>query len=78
MLVEFGPQDPSSLVRLAGLPKLRSGKFVEMKQVSYAQGTAATSTAEGKAQLVEVDGDVVGRTPARFEVAAGRLAVVAP
>lgn len=68
----------SPLVRLAGLPKLRSGKFIEMKQVSNAQGRAAAFTAEGKPQLVEVDGDVVGRTPARFEVEAGRLAVIAP
>lgn len=64
------------LARLSGLPKLRSGKFIQMRQVTYTQGAqvAFESTPE---QQVEVDGDVVGTTPASFEVAAGRLSVVA-
>lgn len=68
----------SPLVRLWGLPKLRSGKFVEMRQVSYAQVTSAAFTAVDGPQLVELDGDVAGTTPARFEVAPARLTVIAP
>jgi YegS/Rv2252/BmrU family lipid kinase len=67
----------SLFVRLAGLPRLRSGKFIEMRHVQYSQTKIAAFTAEPP-QLVELDGDVVGTTPARFEVVPGRLTVVAP
>ncbi len=64
------------LVRLAGLPKLRNGRFVEMRQVEYRQATGA-SFDSATPQPVEVDGDVVGTTPASFEVVPARLCVVA-
>ncbi|MCH8813969.1 MAG: diacylglycerol kinase family lipid kinase [Chloroflexi bacterium] len=67
----------SLLVRLSGLPKFRSGKFTEMRHVQYSQAKTATFTAETP-QLVELDGDVVGTTPVRFEVVPAGLTVVAP
>lgn len=66
----------SLLVTLSGVPKLRSGAFTKMRQVQYSHAKTATFTAETP-QLVELDGDVVGTTPARFEVAPARLTVVA-
>jgi YegS/Rv2252/BmrU family lipid kinase len=64
------------LVRVSGLPKLRSGKFIEMRQVAYRQAAEATFDSKTP-QPVEVDGDVVGTTPASFEVVPQRLTVVA-
>jgi YegS/Rv2252/BmrU family lipid kinase len=64
-------------VRLAGLPGLRNGKFTEMRQAEYRHArTAAFGARAGAHQLVELDGDAVGMTPASFEVAPGRLTVV--
>lgn len=63
-------------VRVAGLPKLRSGKFVKMREVEYRQAAQATFTSEA-AQLIEVDGDVVGTTPATFEIEHRCLTVIA-
>lgn len=62
--------------RIAGLPKLRSGAFVEMPEVEYRQTTRAEFTAETPI-LVETDGDAVGTTPATFECLPGQLTVVA-
>jgi YegS/Rv2252/BmrU family lipid kinase len=66
----------SILVRVAGLPKLRSGEFVKMRQVEYRQAAQAAFTSDPP-QLVEVDGDVVGTTPATFEIEPQRLTVIA-
>jgi diacylglycerol kinase (ATP) len=66
----------SMAVRIAGLPKLRSGKFVTMRQVEYRQAARAAFTSD-LPQLVEVDGDVVGTTPATFEIEPHRLTVIA-
>jgi diacylglycerol kinase (ATP) len=63
-------------VRIAGLPKLRSGEFVKMRQVEYRQAAQAAFTSDPP-QLVEVDGDVVGTTPATFEIEPQRLTVIA-
>ncbi len=63
-------------VRVAGLPKLRSGEFVKMRQVEYRQAAQAAFTSDTP-QLVEVDGDVVGTTPATFEIEPQRLTVIA-
>ena len=62
--------------RIAGLPKLRSGTFVDMPEVEYRQATRAEITAETPI-LVETDGDAVGTTPAVFETVPGGLIVVA-
>ncbi len=62
-------------VRAAGLSKLRSGEFVKMRQVEYRQATQVAFTSDTP-QLVEVDGDVVGTTPATFEIEPQRLTVI--
>jgi diacylglycerol kinase family enzyme len=65
----------SPLVRLAALPKLRSGKFVKMRQVEYRQITQVTFLADPP-QPVELDGDVVGTTEATFRIEPARLTVI--
>lgn len=62
--------------RVAGLSKLRSGEFVKMRQTEYRQAAQAAFTSDPP-QLVEVDGDVVGTTPATFEIEPQRLTVIA-
>ena len=62
--------------RVAGLTKLRSGEFVKMRQVEYRQAAQAVFTSDPP-QPVEVDGDVVGTTPATFEIEPRRLTVIA-
>ncbi len=62
--------------RIAQLPKLRNGTFVDMPGVEYRQVTRAEFTAEAPI-LVETDGDAVGTTPATFESVPDRLTVVA-
>jgi len=63
-------------VRIGGLPKLRSGEFVKMRQVEYRQAAQAAFTSDPP-ELVEVDGDVVGTTPATFGIEPQRLTVIA-
>ncbi len=62
--------------RLAGLPKLRNGTFVDMPEVEYRQAARVEFAAESPI-LVETDGDAVGTTPATFECLPDELAVVA-
>jgi YegS/Rv2252/BmrU family lipid kinase len=66
----------SLLRRLAGLSRLRSGTFVKLRQVEYRQAAQAVFTSDTP-QLVELDGDVVGTTPATFEIEPQRLTVIA-
>ena len=62
--------------RLAGLPKLRSGAFVDMPEVDYRQAARVEFAAETPI-MVETDGDAVGTTPATFECLPGHLTVIA-
>ncbi|HSP54300.1 MAG TPA: hypothetical protein VLS25_01825, partial [Dehalococcoidia bacterium] len=65
----------SPFVRLAALPKLRSGRFVTMRQVEYRQTTGVAFLADPP-QPVELDGDVVGTTEATFQIEPARLTVI--
>ena len=69
-------EDVTGWRRIAGLPKLRSGTFVDQPNVEYRQAARVEFTTES-AILVETDGDAVGTTPATFEAAPGQLTVVA-
>ena len=62
--------------RIAGLPKLRNGTFVDMPEVEYRQAARVEFTAETPI-LVETDGDAVGTTPATFECLPAQRTVVA-
>ncbi|RLC56665.1 MAG: hypothetical protein DRI30_05520 [Chloroflexi bacterium] len=62
--------------RIAWLPKLRNGTFVDLPEVEYRQATRAEFSAETPL-MVETDGDAVGTTPAAFESVPGGLSVVA-
>ncbi|KPK48042.1 MAG: hypothetical protein AMJ77_01120 [Dehalococcoidia bacterium SM23_28_2] len=64
------------LKQFALLPKLRSGAFVDLPQVSYL--TARRIEAESPTPvLVEVEGEAIGTLPATFELIDERLKVIA-
>jgi YegS/Rv2252/BmrU family lipid kinase len=64
------------LEKLIGLPKLRSGAFVDRPNVVY--HTARRVEAESEASVpVEVEGEPIGTLPASFEVIGERLRVIA-
>jgi diacylglycerol kinase family enzyme len=64
------------LKRFALLPKLRSGAFIDLPQVSYF--TARRIEGESAAPvLVEVEGEAIGTLPATFELIGERLKVIA-
>jgi len=64
------------LEKLIGLPKLRSGAFVDRPNVVYR--TARRVEAESEASVpVEVEGEPIGTLPASFEVIGERLRVIA-
>jgi YegS/Rv2252/BmrU family lipid kinase len=64
------------LEKLLGLPKLRSGAFVDRPNVVYR--TARRVEAESEASVpVEVEGEPIGTLPASFEVIGERLRVIA-
>ena len=64
------------LEKLLGLPKLRSGAFVDRPNVVYR--TARRVEAESEASVpVEVEGEPIGTLPASFEIIGERLRVIA-
>jgi len=64
------------LEKLLGLPKLRSGAFVDRPNVVYR--TARRVEAESEASVpVEVEGEPIGTLPALFEIIGERLRVIA-
>jgi diacylglycerol kinase family enzyme len=65
----------SRLQRVIFLPKLRSGAFIDLPQVTYL--TARRIEAESEVPvLVEVEGEAIGSLPATFELISERLKVV--
>jgi YegS/Rv2252/BmrU family lipid kinase len=66
----------SRLGKLVFLPKLRSGAFIDLPQVTYL--TARRIEAESAAPvLIEVEGEAIGTLPATFELIGERLKVIA-
>jgi len=64
------------LKQFALLPKLRSGTFVDLPQVTYL--TARRIEAESPASVpIEVEGEAIGSLPATFELIGERLKVIA-
>ncbi len=63
------------LRRLWGIPKLRSGAFVEQSHVDYRTARRVEVTAETPV-LVETDGEPVGTLPATFDLLPTRLTVI--
>jgi YegS/Rv2252/BmrU family lipid kinase len=63
------------LQRLRGLPKLRSGAFVDLQHVDYRTARHVEVTAETPVP-VETDGEPVGTVPATFDLLPTRLPVI--
>jgi len=63
------------LQRLRGLPKLRSGAFVDLQHVDYRTARHVEVTAQGRVP-VETDGEPVGTVPATFDLLPTRLPVI--
>ncbi len=73
-VVQVGPM--GLLDKITGMPKLRSGAFVDGPNVTYL--TARRIEAESEAPVpVEVEGEPIGSLPATFEVIGERLRVMA-
>jgi len=65
----------SRLQTVIFLPKLRSGAFIDLPQVTYL--TARRIEAESEVSvLIEVEGEAIGRLPATFELIGERLKVI--
>jgi YegS/Rv2252/BmrU family lipid kinase len=59
--------DIGFLTLVSNLGKFRNGTYLEDPRVSFWRGTTVVASSE-ETQLVEMDGEVVGRLPARFEM----------
>lgn len=65
------------LLRLRTLLWLRSGRFAELRHVRYRQAQRF-EVLPGPPAPVEVDGELIGNTPAVFDLLPGAISVVAP
>lgn len=69
--------DPMSRLRLLrGLSKFRDGTYLKLPGVR--QWQVETLRVEGTGELVEADGEIVGKLPVRYEVLRGALRVLHP
>jgi YegS/Rv2252/BmrU family lipid kinase len=71
--------DVSALTVLANSYKLYLGTHLGMQEVRHAHARrVSASSADGSAVKLEVDGEIVGRLPAEFEILPGALRVRCP
>lgn len=69
--------DPMSRLKLLrGLQKFRDGSYLQLPGVK--QWRARSLLIEGKGELVEADGEIVGNLPARYEILPRALQILAP
>ncbi len=59
--------DVGFLEAVSSLGKFRKGTYLEIPKVTFSKGKVVTADSE-ETQLVEMEGEVVGRLPARFEI----------
>jgi YegS/Rv2252/BmrU family lipid kinase len=59
--------DIGFLTLVSNLGKFRKGTYLEDPRVSFWRGTTVVASSE-ETQLVEMDGELVGHLPARFEI----------
>ena len=59
--------DVDFLEAVSSLGKFRKGTYLEIPKVTFSKGKTVVADSE-EAQLVEMEGEVVGRLPARFEM----------
>lgn len=63
---------------LTGLRRFRAGTHLELPEVGSWQVRSLVVRSESRTELVEADGDIVGRLPARYEVVPGAMRVLVP
>ena len=59
--------DVSFFEAVSSLGKFRKGTYLEIPKVTFSKGKTVVASSE-QTQLVEMEGEVVGRLPARFEM----------
>ena len=59
-------------------PKLFTGKFLSVKELTFARSSSITVIPYSVDEPVEVDGEVVGYAPVRFDVLSEQLNIVIP
>jgi len=59
--------DVGFLEAISSLGKFRKGTYLEIPKVTFSKGKTVVASSE-ETQLVEMEGEVVGRLPARFEM----------
>jgi diacylglycerol kinase (ATP) len=59
--------DVGFLEAVSSLGKFRKGTYLEIPKVTFSKGKTVVASSE-ETQLVEMEGEVVGRLPARFEM----------
>lgn len=70
----IGPISHGRLLR--GLGKFRSGEYLDFPEVTSWRGTELQVEAPEGADLVEADGDIIGRLPVRYDLEPAALRVV--
>jgi diacylglycerol kinase (ATP) len=68
--------DVGFLEGLSSLGKFRKGTYLEMPKVSSWRGRTVVASSE-ETQLVEMEGELVGRLPARFDVLPKAINIIA-
>jgi len=60
---------------VSSLGKFRKGTYLEIPKVTFSKGKTVVASSE-QAQLVEMEGEVVGRLPARFEMVPKAMKII--
>jgi diacylglycerol kinase (ATP) len=68
--------DVGFLEAVSNLGKFRKGTYLEIPKVTFSRGKTVVASSE-EAQLVEMEGEVVGRLPARFEILSKAMKIIA-
>ena len=67
--------DVGFLEAVSSLGKFRKGTYLEIPKVTFSKGKTVVASSE-QTQLVEMEGEVVGRLPARFEMVPKALKII--
>ncbi|HXZ98285.1 MAG TPA: diacylglycerol kinase family protein [Candidatus Acidoferrum sp.] len=67
--------DVGFLEAVSSLGKFRKGTYLEIPKVTFSKGKTVVASSE-ETQLVEMEGEVVGRLPARFEMFAKAMNII--
>ena len=67
--------DVGFLEAVSSLGKFRKGTYLEIPKVTFSKGKTVVASSE-QTQLVEMEGEVVGRLPARFEMVPKAMKII--